>query len=197
MVAIALVHELHFSGRQIWGRSNHVQLLELDGRLSRRSKIRISDQNVVEREGDVLLLESNATGGIALRIGVDEERALFRGSETRREVNGRGCFADATLLICNCDYSGHEMPVEGQRLIYPPTKGVSTWNENLCVPRGNCLLSSDEPPTRAHFDGECLLSRIDRGVCLCDSAGNCASHHHRARRRRRIGSDIDFEQSAE
>jgi hypothetical protein len=64
-------------------------------------------------------VESDAAGGVTLRISVDEKSALFCGGKARREVYRRGCFTDAALLICNCDYSRHEMPVEGTALNLP------------------------------------------------------------------------------
>jgi hypothetical protein len=48
-----------------------------------------------------------------LGICIYEQRALFGSSQARGQIYRRGRFADATLLICDCDYSCHYKPVEG------------------------------------------------------------------------------------
>jgi hypothetical protein len=50
---------------------------------------------------------------VALRVGVDEQRALLGDGERGGEIDRRRRLADAALLIGNRDDSGHE---RGERL---------------------------------------------------------------------------------
>ena len=50
---------------------------------------------------------ADAAGEIALRVDVDEQNPLMRHRQRRRQVDRRRRFADATLLICDCDYPSH------------------------------------------------------------------------------------------
>ena len=53
-----------------------------------------------------LPFEAEAAGGVALRIGVDEERAVAREREGGGEVDGGGGLADAALLVRDGDHLG-------------------------------------------------------------------------------------------
>ena len=66
------------------------------------------DDGVVEREADLVAPDPDSTRGVPLRIGIDEQRALFRHGERRGQVHRRRRLADAALLIGNRDDSGHE-----------------------------------------------------------------------------------------
>jgi len=41
---------------EIWSGAYYIEFVELNASLSGRAEIRIADENVIEREGDVLLL---------------------------------------------------------------------------------------------------------------------------------------------
>ena len=57
--------------------------------------------------GRGLPLEADAAGEVGLRVEVDEQHALPGEREGRREVDGRGGFADAAFLIGDGEHAGH------------------------------------------------------------------------------------------
>src|SRR6266566_10001215 len=83
------------------------------------------------------------------------------------------------------------------KAIYQAPCGVSTWNRQVIVPRGNDLLPWNEPPARAYLDRESFFTRVDRSLRLGDTCCSTHHHHHWARRRRRVRPDIYLEQSTE
>ena len=107
VIAVSFIYELDFGGCEIRSCTDDIQFLKLNGSLARRSKIRISDEHVVESQRNRFLLESDSTGGVALWVRVDQERALLRGGETGCEIYSGGRFPHTALLVCDCDYSGH------------------------------------------------------------------------------------------
>ena len=80
--------ELHFSNRRIPDRA-------------------MPDEDVVDRQGDCLSSDAEPARRIALGIAVDEEGALLSRGKTRRQVDGGGSLAHATLLICDRNDSRH------------------------------------------------------------------------------------------
>ena len=60
---------------------------------------RASHKDIVAVHGKVLARDAAAAGGIALWIGVDEQRALLSHGERGGQVYGRGGLADSTFLI--------------------------------------------------------------------------------------------------
>jgi hypothetical protein len=58
-------------------------------------------------------LKADTAGGVSLRISIDKEGSLLRGSKASSQINRRRSFSYSTLLICNCDYSRHEFTVRG------------------------------------------------------------------------------------
>jgi hypothetical protein len=52
-----------------------------------------------------------------LRIEVDEQHTLANGGQRGGEVDSSGCFADASLLVRNCEYSRATVGRSDVRLI--------------------------------------------------------------------------------
>ena len=52
-----------------------------------------------------LTLEPETTGEVRLRVEVDEEDALLGDGQRRSQVEGGRGFADAALLVGDCDYA--------------------------------------------------------------------------------------------
>ena len=111
MIAVAPVYELYFGRGQIWSGADHIEFLELHTCLSGGPQIGIADEDIVETEGDIVLLEANSARSIPLRVGVDEECLLLCGSKTGGQVHRSRCLANSALLICDCDDSRHGVPV--------------------------------------------------------------------------------------
>ena len=45
--------------------------------------------------------------GVALRVQIDQQRAVSRFRQTDRQIHGGGCFAHAAFLIRHTQYSTH------------------------------------------------------------------------------------------
>src|ERR1700687_3997155 len=118
VLSVRLVNELDLCRGQVGGGSYDIQLLELDALLSGRAQIGISDEDVVQGERYVFFLKADAARSIPLGIRVDKQSSLLSGGKTCGEVDCRRCLPDATLLICDCDYSRHEFTVKVWRVIY-------------------------------------------------------------------------------
>ncbi len=58
-----------------------------------------ADQHVIGRAGAVAAIDAEAGRGVALRIEIDDQDALADRSECRAEIDRRGCFSHAALLI--------------------------------------------------------------------------------------------------
>ena len=54
-----------------------------------------------------MLRDADATGGVALRIGVEEQSAPFGDGERGGEVDGRRGLSDAALLVGDSYNMGH------------------------------------------------------------------------------------------
>src|SRR3954463_1413886 len=125
MIAVAFVDKLDFCGCQVRSRSYDIELFELNRCLARRPQVRVSDKDVVEREWYSLFLQTDSTRRVPLWVGVNEKCLLFGGRETCCEIHGGSRFSDSALLVCNCDYARHEIPVRDSRLIYLPESPIS------------------------------------------------------------------------
>ena len=56
-----------------------------------------------------MLLHANRAGGVGLRVEIDEQGVDFFLGQGSGEIDGRGGFADAALLVGNGeDSGGHE-----------------------------------------------------------------------------------------
>jgi hypothetical protein len=58
----------------------------------------------------IVALNAQSRRGVGLRIAVNQERLQSLQSEARREIDGRGGLADATLLIDDSDDLSHGIP---------------------------------------------------------------------------------------
>jgi len=54
--------------------------------------------------------KSNCGRGISLRIAIDEQCRLFRGSQASRQVYRGGCLSNPTLLICDSNNPRQKSP---------------------------------------------------------------------------------------
>lgn len=49
--------------------------------------------------------DTEATGGVSLRVGIDDQNAEVVGRERSGQVDSGGCFANAAFLVGNCENS--------------------------------------------------------------------------------------------
>ena len=64
------------------------------------------DEYVVDRRNAGLVVYPESSGGVALRIEVDNECPISQFSETCAEVDGGRCFAHTALLVRDSDHTG-------------------------------------------------------------------------------------------
>ena len=101
-------HKRHqFSADEVLCRRQHIEKGNADVACDHFIRITPVDHHVIERRVEFAFAEPDTTGGVALGIGVDEQRALFRDGERRGEIDGRRGLPDAALLVGNGDNSGH------------------------------------------------------------------------------------------
>ena len=77
-----------------------------------------ADEDVVAVHGEVIAGNPAAAGGVALRIGIDEQRALLRNGERSGEVHSGGGLTNSTFLIGDSEDACQEssaMRVRGER----------------------------------------------------------------------------------
>jgi len=72
----------------------------------------VQDDGMVNRASSGILRESEAASRVSLRIRVYEERALFFSGQRGTEIDGRGGFSHAALLICDGNDSAHAIAPE-------------------------------------------------------------------------------------
>src|SRR5260370_11753116 len=70
----------------------------------------VEDQYVVKRPSGWILRKADRCRGIGLGIAIDEESGVLAGSEASGKIHRRGCFANATLLVCDRDNSSQIIP---------------------------------------------------------------------------------------
>ena len=61
------------------------------------------DQDVIAGEGDLTLIDAEATGGVALGVQVAEEDLFAQLAQAPGQVDGGGGLTDAALLVCDRD----------------------------------------------------------------------------------------------
>lgn len=59
---------------------------------------------MVEAGAIGILGDAEAAGGIALRVGIDDQDSEVVCCQRSGKIDGGSGFADATLLICDCKY---------------------------------------------------------------------------------------------
>ncbi len=86
----------------------------------------LADQHVIGRGVAVAAIDAEAGGGVALRIQIDDQHALADRGECRPEIDRRGGFADAALLVGQSE--NPRMPGDcGIFLIYLINYGHAVW----------------------------------------------------------------------
>ena len=70
----------------------------------------VADQNVIDRMAIVVALETEAGGGIGLRIAVDEQDLEPLERQAGGKIDGSGGFAHSALLIYDPDDLSHGIP---------------------------------------------------------------------------------------
>ena len=76
---------------------------------------RTADEDVVAVHRDSLAGYPAAAGGVALRIGIDEQRALLRHGERGGEVHSGGGLTDSTFLVGDSEDACQESSARGVR----------------------------------------------------------------------------------
>src|SRR5947207_4511692 len=66
------------------------------------AQLRFADQHVVGRAAPVATVDAKASGGVALRIEVDDQHALADRRECGTEIDGGGGLAYTALLVRQC-----------------------------------------------------------------------------------------------
>jgi len=103
---VFFVNQFDVGGNKVAVRGDEVQAVEI-GLENSRSGVRLAKKHVVNGRLPVGLGDTEAGGGVALRIGVYQEDLHVVGGERRGEVDGSGGFADAPLLVGNGDDFAH------------------------------------------------------------------------------------------
>ncbi len=87
-------------------------------------EVSVTEEGFIDTEAfDGVVAEG--AGGVGLRVEVDEEDAVASGGDCGGEVDGGGCFSDASLLICHCD-DFHSV-VECRRKCWFEKRRVGAW----------------------------------------------------------------------
>jgi hypothetical protein len=82
--------EVHFTG-------DDVEVFD-GGFLDEGGQFGFTEQGAIGA-GAGLFFEAEPTGGIGLGVAINQEDALADGGQTGGEVDGGGCFTDATFLV--------------------------------------------------------------------------------------------------
>src|SRR6266566_1713933 len=96
----------------------------------------MEDQYVVKGPSRWILCKADGRRGIGLRIAIDEESGVIGRSETSGKIHRRGCFANSTFLICDCDNSSQIIPRQrksskGGSRMQDVSRGTSIGGGNL------------------------------------------------------------------
>jgi hypothetical protein len=75
-----------------------------------------ANEDIVRRSLEGIAVDPCSARGIPLGIPIDEQRAALGDRLARREVYGGRGLADAALLICNGEYTGHGHSIVRRRL---------------------------------------------------------------------------------
>lgn len=93
----------------------YIEVSELDATHQGLIDGGLSEQDVVRIEREVFSTDATTRRGIALGIGINEQRALLRDGEGGGEIDGCRGFTDAALLIGNSEDASHRGWLEGVR----------------------------------------------------------------------------------
>ena len=83
---------------------------------------RLADEHLIRSQLDAPLGDAVAGGGVALRVQIHDEHLFAQRRNTGRQIDGRGRFAHAAFLVCNCNYFCHA------RFLPLRKTFCSTWN---------------------------------------------------------------------
>jgi hypothetical protein len=103
-LAAGEVDEFDISGDEVFVGGNDAEAFDFGGNDDTREVVG-AEEGVVDSEVAGCFGDTEAGGGVALGIGVDEEDAEVIGGKGGREVNRRCGFADAAFLIGDGDSS--------------------------------------------------------------------------------------------
>jgi hypothetical protein len=79
------------------------------------------DERVVDGALDLFLGDSQPNAAMALGVEINEERFLAESGQARSQVNARGCFSAAALLIDDGDGSHRKPSLVSSRLAADPS----------------------------------------------------------------------------
>ena len=99
---------LDFGADQIDRRRRHAQMGQFrrpDDRVNRL----LPDQEIVGRRLQAAAIDSDTAGGVALRVDVEQQDVIFGRRERCGQIDRRGGFADAPLLVGDGDDFSHTL----------------------------------------------------------------------------------------
>src|SRR5690606_16596223 len=164
------VEQLDFGGGQVAVGEDQVEAARLrcldDGLLDRQ----FVDQHFIDGVLDAVLVDAGAGGGVALRVDVDQQHALFRRRQRGRKVDaGRG-FAHTTFLVGDCKHCRHfdspsRVSINNWRC--SSRNGTVSFSRCTCQPGGTPAISTSvsaplsasiRPPGARHPEARAIMS---------------------------------------
>jgi len=140
LLAAVLLHQLDLGGGQVDVAGQQVVAFRcLDPDVGGAA---FAQQQVAGGSGDLALVHAAAHGGVALRVQVDQQHALGRGSQCGGQVHGRGGLADAAFLVGDGDDASH---AGGPHGLEGWTGHYAGWGRMGEI-RGRCALASPFSP---------------------------------------------------
>ena len=71
------------------------------------------EQHVIDAQFELALVHARAHRGVALRVQIDHQHALVNLGQRGGQVDRGGGFSDATFLVGDAEYFGHEVVFSG------------------------------------------------------------------------------------
>jgi hypothetical protein len=88
---------------------------------------------MIKRLAGRVFRKTDGRRGITLRVAIDKEGWLFRGSQTGGQINGSGGFAHPALLVCTSDDSSQMFPHAKLNKRFVHLQVVSCGMRILCI----------------------------------------------------------------
>ena len=108
VLALGLINQFNLDADQVAGRGDELQAGKVRGSQRQLVDAGQSVETVVDGGSLRVEVEADGAGGVRLRIGIDQENRLLRDGKGGSQVDRRGRFPDAPLLVDDGDDSTHE-----------------------------------------------------------------------------------------
>ena len=111
--AVGNIRDLHLETEQIHRGGYDVEIGNGGGNSNFRYPM-ISHQKIIGRKLALLAVDSKPGTRITLRVQIHDQHALANSRQRGSQIDGGCCFANAALLVCNCDnpvfFQSHAAP---------------------------------------------------------------------------------------